>query len=218
MIRASVAVVLALLLAPTCGCQIIGAMGYYLSPAQIQKPEFEFEKGSRVALLIETAQAAQDNPVFSRALHERVVTLLREGDSHAQLLPHQEVVQLRRTSTDFKNWPIQKIGRELGADYVLYIKLDNLVIRSEPDHPMLTPAVDLHMKLIDIHQPAVHARVWPEEREGREASCARLRSEAADANPDAEDLAARKLGYDTAYYVTMPFLTVDLEDKPPVEP
>ena len=31
------------------------------------------------------------------------------------------------------------------------------------------------------------------------------------------DIEARKLGYDTAYWVTMPLIEVDLEKKPPVE-
>ncbi len=200
------------------GCRAVGAAAYYLGPRRIQKPQFEFEEGSKLAILVEAARPSQENPVFAEALCRRSRVMLREGGSKVQLVPYQRVFDLRRAHGDFKKWSLQRIGRELGADYVLYVRIEDLRIR-EPGSPILTPAVELRMKLIDVHQPAVHARVWPAGDEAwYAASCRRQTRAAADENPEAPDTAARKLACDTAYYVTMPFVTVDLEENPPVEP
>lgn len=219
MTRARVAAaLLSVLLGLVAGCgPTLGAIAYYFSPRQIQKPAYEFPEGSRVALLIEAAQPRDENPVFDRALHERVTEMLREGKSQATLVPLRPIAELRRAHPDFDKWSLQRIGRELQADHVLYVKLDRLVIRQAPDYPILTPMVDLRMKLIGVSEPPAHARLWPEAKEGHAVSCARQSREAADADPDAADVEARKLGCDTAYYVSMPFIEVDLEQNPPVE-
>lgn len=211
-------VILFMLLGMAAGCNIVASLTYYLRPRQIQKPEYGFTADSRVAVVIESARPRHENPVFNEALYERTVSMLGDGKSPATILPLREVTQLRRTHDDFAKWSLQKIGRTLEADQVLYIRIDRLVIRPSPEHPLLTPEVDLHMKLIDVSAPSVHARVWPEEKEGRAVSCQRRLTEAPDTNPDAADVQARKLGYDTAYWVSMPFIKVDLEESPPVEP
>ena len=214
--RAALAVLLGLV-GVTVGCKLLGPIAYYLQPPQIQKPEYEFPPGTLVALVIEARDPRDENPVFSEALYERLVTMLRDGESEATILPWREVTELRHSNADFAKWSLQKVGRALGADQVWYVRIDRLVIRPSPEHPVLTPEVDLHMKLIGVHESPLHARIWPEAKEGHHVSCKRLIGEAADTNPDAADIEARKLGYDTAYWVTMPFIEVDLEKKPPVE-
>ncbi len=211
------AVLLVLLLGLTSGCNILGPIAYYLSPPQIQKPEFEFPTGSTAALLIEARNSQYDNPVFNAALYERLELMLREGESEATLLPLRAATDLRRKHADFAKWSLQKIGRELDTEYVLYLKIDRLVIQPSRDHPLLTPEIDLRMKLIGVNEASVHARIWPEEKAGRLVTCKRQYSEAGDTNPDAYDAETRKLGCDTAYWVSMPFIEVDLEEKPPVE-
>jgi hypothetical protein len=215
--RAGLAVLLTLL-GLAAGCNVISAIAYYFRPRDIQKPQYEFPRGSRVAIVIDAARPSDENPVFDRALYERVVEMLREGKSGATVLPLRAVIDLRRANPDFDQWSLQKIGRDLQADQVLYIRIDRLVIRQTPDYPILTPAVDLRMKVIDVSQPGVHARLWPEAKEGYPVSRARQTTEAADTGPDAADTEAKKLARDTAYYVTMPFIEVDLEQPPPVEP
>jgi len=214
--RAGLAALL-ILLGGAAGCNLFAPIAYYLRPREIQKPQYEFPGDSRVAIVIEAAQPRDENPVFNQALHERAVEMLREGKSKATILPLRAVSDLRRANPDFDQWSLQKIGRALQADHVLYIRIDRLLIRQSPDYPILTPTIDLRMKLIGVSQPPIHARLWPEAKEGHPVSCARQTTEATDSGANAVDAEARKLAYDTAYYVTMPFIEVDLEQPPPVE-
>lgn len=203
------------------GCALIGAGAYYLSPAHIQKAEYEFPEGSRVLLLVETANPMDENPVFTRALHERSEQLLRDGKWKASLVGFEELVELRQSNPDFSKASLQKIGRNAKADYVLYARIDSLDIRESLDardslsQKILSPKVDMRVKVIGVTLPSTEARVWPKEADGRVLSCSRQTSEGAD--PDHEDAETAKLAYDTAYWLTSPFIDVDLEKKPPVE-
>ena len=207
-----------LLLSANAGCrQFLGAMSYYFRPPQIQKPEWEFPEGSRVALVIEAARPELENPVFNAALHERTVEMLRSGKSQARFISHRTAVELRQQSDDYRKWSIQKIGRKLSVDYVLYARVTQLVLQPSPNYPLITPAVALNLKVIDVDAPTLHARIWPDEKSGRAMSCDRQTIQVSETDPDAIDSEARKLGYDMAYWVSMPFIKVDMEDPPPVE-
>lgn len=194
------------------GCNLIAMGAYYFRPRDIQKAEYTLPKDSEVAVFLEAARPEMESPVFRRALCDQMVTLLREGKCEAKLIPQSRVDEMRRE--DISDWSMQRIGQELKADYLLYLRIESFQLREFPDHPLLSPEVQLRMKLIGVHDPKENARIWPAETEGRIVHCKRQPVEAVD--PDIQDAEAAKLGRDTAYWVTMPFIDVDLEQKPPI--
>jgi hypothetical protein len=195
------------------GCNILAIGAYYLRPRDIQKAEYALPPGSRVAFFVEAERPEMENPVFRRALHEQLVTSLREGKCDAQLIPAAQLDEVR-ARPELKGWSVQRIGQELAADYVLYARVERFQLRELPEHPLITPEVELRMRLIGVQEPKDAARVWPDEPDGRLVSCKRQAVEAVD--PDIQDAEAGKLGRDTAYWVSMPFIDVDLEERPPV--
>lgn len=198
-------------------CKYVAAASYFLSPPQIQKAEFKLTDG-RLAVLVEPARAEEDNPVFTQALCEKLAEIFRENNVRAQLIPQDDVVKLRQQNRDFAKWSLQKVGRRLNAQQVLYIRIDRLQMRDEPTAPVLHAAVRMRLKIIDPAAPSETARLWPgnSEAEGRLTERARPVSEAGDVI--AEDAEATKLGKDAAWMVAMPFYDVDLEKKTPWEP
>ena len=143
--------------------------------------------------------------------------MLRKGKSNARFITHRAVLEMRQQHPDYGKWSIQKIGRKLSVDYVLYTRVTQLVLQPTPSYPLITPAVALNLKVIDVDAPTLHARVWPEEKDGRAMAGERQTIQISETDPDAIDAEARKLGYDTAYFVSMPFIKVDMEEKRPVE-
>ncbi len=206
----------AALLLSAAGCNVMGAAAYYLSPPKIQKAEFAFPAGSRVAVLVDAANPEQLNLIFARSLHEKLNEYFRNRKTTATLLPHDTIMRLRVEHADFGRWPVQKVGRECGATHVLYLRIVELQGREAPDHPVVSPAVRLQMRVIGVELPPAKARLWPEDEEdGRELTCRRQSVEAT--TSDVEDRELGKLGIDTAWYVMLPFFDVDLEERRPVE-
>lgn len=215
--RALNVIVLALpmLASAAAGCGAATPLAYYFSPRHIQKAEYTFPGDARIAVLIEPARPDAEHPVFNRALYDRVAQTFREKKSTAVLLSPDEVSALRSQHADFATWSIQRIGRTLRASHVLYVRIDELQLRTTPDVPVIEPRVTLHEKVILVDSPQHDARVWPGDQEGRLVTCSRPSGEVSDSAE--EDDAVRKLGFDTAYFVAMPFFETDLEEKRPVE-
>lgn len=204
-----------LVLCTSTGCNILGPAAYYLGPRRIQKAEFKLTEG-RLAVVIEAVRPEQDNPVFNQALFDKLAEIFREQKIESALVSHREVLELRQAHPDFEKWSLQRIGRELRAEQVLYLRIENLQLRETPDHPLVTPEISLCSKVVGVHAPTPHARLWPEEAEGRAISCKRPSKEATDT--EVVDTEAWKLAHDTAHLVSHPFFDVDLEERTPREP
>lgn len=214
--RAAAVVGVGLLGAALAGCNILGPITYYLGPPRVHKAEFPLTSRGRVAVVVDYVRREQENPVFAQALVEKLIEIFREKKSSTRLVPPEELLELRRTHRDFSEWSLQRIGRELNAEQVLWLRVENLTLRVAPDDPVLYPAVVLRVMVIGSDRPPERPRLWPQELEGREVSCRRPPQEASDFH--AQDLAAIKLARDTAYLLATLFFDTDLEQPLPKEP
>jgi hypothetical protein len=194
------------------GCGLVKGMVYFLSPPRIQRAEYKLTEG-RLAILVESRDPRQTNPVFTRALHRQIVEIMRDKKAPTTVIPYMEMLNLRRGNPEFNSWSIQRIGRELNADEILYLVLDELRLREPPDSPVIEPSVTLRLKVISAQQPPPHHRLWPEEADGRSIPARRQTQEAV--GGQAVDVAATKLAFDTAHLVMLPFFDVDLESPVP---
>jgi hypothetical protein len=203
-------------LAFVAGCNWITAATVLLAPRHIDKAQFKLTD-QRLVVFVDYANPEQEAPVFDRALYDQVASVFREQPKFvpSHLVAYKEVVDLRRQNADFRTWNIQRIGHELGADQVLYIRVEELQLRPAPDHPLIEPRVTLRIKVIGVPDPAEHARLWPADPKGWQVQCKRMAEEAS--SPDAIDAAAAKLGREAARQVAYPFYDVDAEESVPKE-
>lgn len=201
---------------PLGGCgPTIGAMAYYLGPRRIQKAEFKLTKG-RLVILIEDLGTGDENPVFERALSEKLIDVLEAKKVNTQVAPPAELMALRQAHADFRSWSLQRIGRELDGEQVLYIRVDELRIKDSPDHPLVNPYARVRVKVVGVHESESKARLWPDKDEWRDVEVERPVQEAG--SNTQIDAVAGKLGRDAAVLVAQFFHDVDLEEKTPREP
>ncbi|MCG3125483.1 MAG: hypothetical protein CHACPFDD_00306 [Phycisphaerae bacterium] len=211
-----VAVLVLAVLLPVGGCgPTVGAMAYYLGPRRIQKAEYKLTKG-RLVILIEDLGTGDENPVFERALYEKLVEVFEAKKVNTQVAPAAELMALRQANAEFRSWSLQRIGRELDGEQVLYVRVDELRIKDAPDHPLVNPFARLRVKVVGVHEPESRARLWPEKDEWRDVEVERPVQEAGTSTQI--DTVAAKLGRDAAVLVAQFFHDVDLEEKTPREP
>jgi hypothetical protein len=196
------------------GCNLVGPIAYYLRPPQIQKPEFKLSESGRVAVLIESGRGVQESPVFAESLYNQIVEISRVKKSATEFVPLGDVYALRRSRPDFASLSVQRIGRELNAEQVLYIRIDELRTRESPDLPVVEPSVSVRCSVVGVHALPDMARLWPSEGEGRRETATRQAQMAA--GPPDVDLALSKLAKDLAWRITVPFFQTDLETPLPV--
>lgn len=208
--------VLTALLITGCGKQL-GAFMYFLGPQRIHDPEIELTH-SRLAILIEFADPAAENPVFARTFHDLLVDQFTEKKLKTKVVPFDEVARLRSENADFSSWSVQRIGRRLGAEQVLYVRIETFIVHEEPGHPLIEPKVDMRLKVIDARASAKEGKVqlWPEEPEGRRITLARAPKESG--TPRQIDDEIKKLARQTGRIAARCFVEYDEEDKLPEEP
>ncbi len=198
------------------GCQILTGVTYFFRPAQIQKAEFHFGDGP-VAIFIESAAAEGGMPIFERELHTKLRDIFRAKKISTNVVPHDRAMNLPRRHPDFRSWNLQKIGRGLGADQLLYVRIMELRVRESRDAPLLNPMVRLEIKVIDVNAPPTHPRAWPDSAGGRDLAPVTRQAQEFSTR-ERTDLATVKLARDAAYRVAAPFYDVDLESSTPREP
>ena len=210
---------LTLLLVSLCmavtGCQFLSFFTYMFGPPRVQKAEFRLGKGP-LAIFIESAATDGSMPIFERELHVKLDEILRAENISSNVVPRERAQSLPQRHPDFRSWSLQKIGRTLGADQLLYVRIQELRVRETPDHPLLSPMVRLELKVIDVNAPPSRARVWPEYGARELPPITRQVQEAS--TRERTDLAILKLARDAAQEVAKPFYDVDLEQPSRREP
>lgn len=205
------------LLLPAAGCQLVAAIGILTAPRQIQKAEYTLI-GGRLAVLVEAVRPDEDSPVFRHAFQQRLDEIFRDKkEIEVELVPVAEIEYLRQRNIDFSKWSIQKVGREVDAEQVLYVRIEQLRFLETPDSPVLAPRVRLWLKLIGTYKPADAARLWPTAEEPNGRMIERERPITEYTGPTALDSEMRKLAREAAFLTAMPFYDVDREDKIPWE-
>ncbi len=199
-----------------CGQQI-GALLYISGAYKETTPtQVEMEPGSQLAMLVDYANPDQVNPIFARTLQSRFERLLTEQKVDVRVVPFGDVVRARSREADFDKWPISRVGRQMNADYVMYVRVTSLRLQRTPDVPLLEPSVSARMKVIAVDAPDSSARLWPEgEKDGKLFEVNRAAREFS--HPDEVDHEATRLARELAWHLSRPFHKHDPEDKPPLE-
>jgi len=63
----------------------------------------------------------------------RVEATLKEQEVITEFVPSNQVDALRFANAEFETWPIDRIGREVGAEQVIYIRIERFAIITTPD-------------------------------------------------------------------------------------
>lgn len=206
-----------LLLPALAGCQLFATIGILTAPRRIQKAQFHLTK-DRLAILIEAARPGEENPVFNRTLHEKLVEIFAQENVNTNIVPYEEMLRLRQRNADFSRWSLQRIGRGVGAEQVLEIRLDRLRLETTADNPVVEPYARAYLKVLAVHEMDDEARLWPPRTERRGYAVEGSRPARETSSLSEVDTEAARFAREFAYVVAAPFYDVDLEDKPPREP
>ena len=208
----------ALLLLPALvGCQLFATIGILTAPRRIQKAQFHLTK-DRLAILIEAARPGEENPVFNRTLHEKLVEIFALEKVNTNVVPYEEMLRLRQRNPDYARWSLQRIGRGVGAEQVLEVRLDRLRLEATASNPVVEPYAQAYLKVIGVHELDDAAWLWPPRTERRGYAVEASRPARETSSLGEVDAEAGRFAREFAYVVAAPFYDVDLEEKPPREP
>jgi hypothetical protein len=129
------ATALAIVVAATAvlsGCQGVGYLAYLVAPNSKQKVPAEFDglSGHTAAVVIYTDLAVQyDYPYARLGLSMAICSEIRKNVPDVRLVPPERVISYQDSNINWEDMDRTGLGRALGADYLIYVPLDEYSTR-----------------------------------------------------------------------------------------
>ena len=151
MTRALTLTVLALLLTATTGCETIGYVANAVAGEQDIPAAFELPATSTL-VIVEDPQGKLTSPDLATRIASRVSDELAEREIGGQVIPTGMLNRFISETPDYhdtpENWPIDKIGRQVGADQVIYVVIQSF--RLTEDNAIYRPVAEVRVKVVDV--------------------------------------------------------------------
>ncbi len=129
------------------GCEAAGFVAHVI--AGPRKTPAVYEPVDRpTAVFIDDPAGRLPSRELGNLLAARIGEDLAEHEVIEQIIPSIMVERLKAANTDFNKWPIDKVGREVGARQVLYVLVQDCQI-VEKDL-IYRPTLTVRIKIIDV--------------------------------------------------------------------
>jgi hypothetical protein len=89
----------------------------------------------------------------------RAASDLEENDVISQIVPHTLVEELRAREPDFVRWPIDRVGRQVGARQVVYVLIEGYDMLETDTSEIYRPTASVRVKIVDV---ATGQRLFPQ--------------------------------------------------------
>ncbi len=154
--------ILLLLLAGSLGgCHYIM---YVLAPPMPPKKvpaEFKGLTGKRVAIVVYTDQNVQYEYPYARVDLSSVLAVeLKKHVKKVTVVPPRRVVQYQDENIHWDSLDKTQLGRELGADSVLFVALDEYTMREPGSVNLYRGRITGQASVYETNRPEEEARVW----------------------------------------------------------
>ncbi len=149
MSRITTLALLLLLAAVSTGCE---AFGYMASALENKKkpPVYKLPKRATLVLVDDPADELRD-PQLLQVVAARAAANLKEAGVVTKVIDPAEVVALqKKKGSEFLKMPVDRIGRELGAEQVIHAHIRAASVTGEPG--MLRPVASIWVKVIDVNE------------------------------------------------------------------
>jgi hypothetical protein len=147
-------------LANLSGCAYVSGLVYLFSPEDKLPAEYKVPEKTKVAILVDDYMSPLGTLDLKKSLASTVAAQLVAAKAvlPENMIETDKVFDVPSDSADGKKLSIQHIGREVGADYVIYINIIDFSMQSDPDNPLIQPKSRAYVKVIEVSSGE---RIWP---------------------------------------------------------
>lgn len=136
-----------LLLSGLAGCQIAG----FVMNALERVPAAYEPENRRTVIVVDDPGGALPTVRSRGVIAQRISRDLEKQEVIEDFITPNEVDRLRMSRDGFEDWPIDRIGKETGAEQVIYVLIENFELRgSGQGHQTYQPIASARVKLVDV--------------------------------------------------------------------
>lgn len=140
------------------GCAPFGFLvASFLPPPKIPA-QYELPERATVLVFPDDPSHRLEYPPVRAMVAERVARALREQELVADVVPYNRLLSLQSRTTEFNRIPIHEVGRQLGADTVIYVEIDSFQTRENPSIPLWNGQFRARVRVVNVADGEV---LWP---------------------------------------------------------
>jgi len=149
-----------LALAGTPGCAVVGWVVAQSAPPKKVPAVYDPPKQQTWLVFVDDLMNPVDYQPVKRELAENISRELKTKDVAVRTVDYEDLMDLTMRRDDFNSMGIPEIGRELNADLVLYVHLDEFQLREDDVAPLWQGKMKCTVKVVDSRE----GRLWPDDR------------------------------------------------------
>jgi len=161
----STLVLLAVLSLPCGACVQTAALWANITGGDVIEAQYTLTTGP-LLILIDDRDSVVTEPRAIRRMHKTISDALLEYGKNRRVVPFEDCQALQRSAKKYDRLSVREIGEKLGADQVLYIRVDRFTLRAEPGAPLFKGEFVVRVKVLSTERKQ-DVRLWPRDESGR---------------------------------------------------
>ncbi|MBI5724697.1 MAG: tyrosine-protein phosphatase [Planctomycetes bacterium] len=130
---------------------------WLLQPLTAVDAQYKIERGKKILVFVDDPK----NVVPYERLKKRLVASLNKeltgNNVAASTVPHERLTNLMLSTPNFNDLSVSEVGQKLGADIIIYVKLENFSLKDEPATTVWNARLATSVKVVDSRGK----RLWP---------------------------------------------------------
>jgi len=150
-------------LSQSAGCNAVGYLLYLVAPQRTETVQAEFSDldGHRVAIVIfADQQVLYEHPFVRLTLSSAIGAELQRHLKNVELVDPVRVIRYQDERLDWDAMEKTKLGRDLGADRVLYVALVEYTTREAGSLQLFRGRIYAQASLYDVSLDEPESRIW----------------------------------------------------------
>jgi hypothetical protein len=156
-----------LALLAAAGCQLLAWGITAFSPPQKIPAAYKPPANKRVLVFVDDLDQPADHQPIKAQLTRQLNDQLVANGVAASTVPYEDLLSLAAVSPNFNEMRVTDVGRELNADLVLYVKLDQFTLKEFPDSPLWHGKLSSTIRWVDVAAAVTGEgplTLWPQDR------------------------------------------------------
>jgi len=176
------------------GCALLGWAADVVEGGKPVKPVYQLQDQPTVVMIDDPTNKLPtvDLPnLIAGRINDRLVD--EQVIDESNMVAANRISQLAADHSAFKTWPIDKVGKEAGAQQVIYVLVKQFMLSDESQ--MYRPVAQVRVKVIDV---ASGQRLYPATGDGHPVAVEQFYKSMDGANRSTQTIIARRLAEELA--------------------
>ena len=150
----------------TClhGCGVFAYFLTELSPPRKVPALYEPPADKKFLVFVDDLQHGTVHEPVKKELTDRLNRMLVDNNVAASTISYDELLDLITVTPKFNRLAINQVGQKLGADVILYVRVDKFSVKDDEISPLWHGQLETTVRVVDARtSDEAEVRMWPKD-------------------------------------------------------